>query len=87
MPAKVARYSKNPITDDGTKKSAKGLLRVTKTDDGYALEDQVSWEEEKTGAFREVYRDGQLLIDDSLSQIRGRIAQSIQDKQKQDAMV
>ncbi len=35
----------------------------------YVLKDQVSWSEEKTGELKEVFRDGKLLIDQSLSEI------------------
>lgn len=63
---------KDPITDDGTKKSAKGLLRVDKVDGKYTLTDQVSWEEEKKGHLVEVFRDGVLLVDHKLSDIRSR---------------
>ena len=38
---------KDPITDDGTKKSAKGLIKIIKENEEYKLIDQVSWEEEK----------------------------------------
>mgnify|MGYP001791385574 CR=1 FL=1 len=64
---------KDPITDDGTKKSAKGLIKIEKENDTYKLVDQVSWEEEQKGELREVYRDGKLLIDDSLAEIRKRL--------------
>ncbi len=64
---------KDPITDDGTKKSAKGLIKIVKENNKYQLIDQVSWEEEQKGELREVYRDGKLLIDDSLKEIRKRI--------------
>jgi nicotinic acid phosphoribosyltransferase len=36
---------KDPITDDGTKKSATGLLHVTKNENGYMLVDKVSSED------------------------------------------
>lgn len=65
---------KDPITDDGTKKSAKGLIQIYKDPQGhYQLKDQCSWEEEKQGELREVFRDGKLIIDDSLAEIRKRI--------------
>jgi len=64
---------KDPITDDGTKKSAKGLMKVIKENGTYKLIDQVTWKEEKQGELREVYCDGKLLIDDSLSEIRKRV--------------
>jgi nicotinamide phosphoribosyltransferase len=46
---------KDPITDDGIKKSAKGLLRVN---EDMSLTDQVSWDEEKTGMLKTLYVDG-----------------------------
>lgn len=64
---------KDPITDDGTKKSAKGLLKIEKENGTYKLVDQVNWEEEKTGELKEVFRDGKLLVDDSLQDIRNRV--------------
>jgi len=67
---------KDPITDDGTKTSAKGLIKIEMKDGVYALKDQVSWEEEAQGELRAVYRDGQLLVDDSLTDIRKRVQQN-----------
>lgn len=47
---------KDPITDDGIKKSAKGLLRVNAD---LTLSDQVSWkEQEEEGILQVLYRDG-----------------------------
>jgi len=47
---------KDPITDDGIKKSAKGLLRVN---EDLTLSDQVSWkEQEEEGILQVLYRDG-----------------------------
>ena len=64
---------KDPITDDGTKKSAKGLLKVEKKNDVFTLTDSVSWDEEKTGELKVVFKDGKLLVDDSLQNIRNRV--------------
>ena len=36
---------KDPITDDGTKKSAKGLLKIMLENGEYQLHDQITWEE------------------------------------------
>jgi nicotinamide phosphoribosyltransferase len=50
---------KDPITDDGTKKSAKGLLQVVEDEDGkYKMNDQVSWTEEITGCLETIYENG-----------------------------
>lgn len=64
---------KDPITDDGTKKSAKGLIKIIKENGVYSLVDQVTWEEEKEGEMKEVFRDGKLLIDLTLKEIRATI--------------
>lgn len=64
---------KDPITDDGTKKSAKGLMKVTLENGAYKLQDQVGWAEEKEGEMKEVFRDGKLIVDQSLKDIRKQI--------------
>lgn len=66
---------KDPITDDGTKKSAKGLLAVYKntvTGD-FELVDQVSWNEVNNCELKTVFKDGKLIVDQSLSEIRERL--------------
>jgi len=65
---------KDPITDDGTKKSAKGLMCVTKhNEENYMLVDQVSWETENNGELTEIYRDGHMQKESTLNEIRERI--------------
>lgn len=75
---------KDPITDDGTKKSARGLLQVLKVvtlnqlnntveSENYILKDQVSKAEAAAGELRKVFSDGRLIIDDTLFMIRKRI--------------
>lgn len=64
---------KDPITDDGTKKSAKGLMKIELENGIYRLIDQVSWEEERKGELKEVFRDGKLLVDHSFAEIRETI--------------
>ena len=68
---------KDPITDDGTKKSAKGLMKIDLVDGVYHLTDNVSWEEEKQGELKEVFRDGKLLVDQSLNDVRARVKSDI----------
>ena len=68
---------KDPITDDGTKKSAKGLMKIDLIDGVYHLTDNVSWEEEKQGELKEVFRDGKLLTEQSLSEIRTRVKSAV----------
>ena len=64
---------KDPITDDGTKKSAKGLIQIIMDGDTYAMNDQATWEQERKGELKEIFRDGKLLVDVKLSEIRGRV--------------
>lgn len=64
---------KNPKTDAGTKKSAKGLLRVELEDGEYVLYDEQTPEQEQQGALVEVFRDGQQLVSYSLEEIRSRL--------------
>lgn len=66
---------KDPVTDSGTKKSAKGLLRVENENGKFVLYDQQTREQEQQGCLKEVFRDGKLLIDESLSTIRNRLQQ------------
>lgn len=66
---------KDPITDDGTKKSAKGLLRVDKDEvlNSYALKDECTYEEEGTGELELIFQDSTLLKETSLAEIRQRL--------------
>jgi nicotinamide phosphoribosyltransferase len=61
---------KNPITDDGTKKSATGLLKVVQENGTYVLYDKVSVAEEKEGALQTVFKDGKITKEWSLAEIR-----------------
>jgi nicotinamide phosphoribosyltransferase len=65
---------KNPITDDGTKKSATGLLQVKEENGTYVLHDKVTWEQEKDSALQTVFKNGQLVKAYSLQEIRERLA-------------
>jgi nicotinamide phosphoribosyltransferase len=78
---------KDPITDDGTKKSAKGLLRVDEVleidplghykHSTYRLIDQVSKEEERKGALKTVFLDGNIEQMFTLAEIRKRLAKNL----------
>lgn len=52
---------KDPKTDDGTKKSARGLLMVTKVGNEYQLVDDVSVDQERHGCLQTVFEDGKLV--------------------------
>jgi nicotinamide phosphoribosyltransferase len=68
---------KDPITDDGMKKSAKGLLRVDKVNGEFVLKDQCTPEEEAGGELKTVFENGKLIIDQTLSEIRARLAENL----------
>lgn len=64
---------KDPVTDDGMKKSAKGLLRVNLVDDEYVLKQECTWKEEEGGVLQTIFEDGKVSNNESLSVIRKRI--------------
>ncbi len=64
---------KDPITDDGVKKSAKGLVRVDLVDNEYILVDEVSEEEEQKGELKTIYENGEFLLETNLEEIRKRV--------------
>lgn len=61
---------KDPITDDGTKKSATGLLEVVKEDGVYQLNDRCSWDMEAFGYLETIYKDGEFYNETTLEKIR-----------------
>ena len=65
---------KDPITDDGMKKSAKGLLRINKVDGEFVLQQECSRKEEEGGELETVFLNGKHVKEDSLSNIRARLA-------------
>ena len=67
---------KDPITDDGIKKSAKGLLRVAGDETCMLLEDQCTWEDEVTGKLQTIYKDGEFYNQTTLTEIRERLRNS-----------
>ena len=62
---------KDPKTDDGLKKSAKGLLKVN---DDLTLKECVTKKEETEGALEVVFINGELIKETSLDEIRKRIS-------------
>lgn len=67
---------KDPATDDGTKKSARGLLRVEKEGKDYVLYEQQTLEQFARGELTPVFRDGKLLVTTTLAEIRERLKAS-----------
>ena len=67
---------KDPITDDGMKKSAKGLLTVLKDSEGnYSVKDQCTWDEVESdeNQLKPIFKDGKFLKETTLTEIRSRI--------------
>lgn len=69
---------KDPKTDNGTKKSLKGLICVRIDENGryYAI-DQVAPEEEATGELMTVFEDGKLVKDWTLAEIRENVNKTL----------
>ena len=65
---------KEPKTDSGLKRSARGLLRVERDTQGeLQLHDEQTWEQEKTGELKTRFLDGKLYNVDHFEQIRQRL--------------
>jgi nicotinamide phosphoribosyltransferase len=71
---------KDPKTDDGTKKSAKGLMQVYRNENTGKLElkDQCTWEEEAQGELNTVFKDGKLIVDWTLAQVRAKVKEQLE---------
>jgi nicotinamide phosphoribosyltransferase len=66
---------KDPKTDDGTKRSARGLLRVDRVDGVLKLRDNVSRADEQGGELETVFDDGKLTRFETLAEIRETLRQ------------
>ena len=64
---------KDPKTDNSGKKSAKGFLKVEFVDGEYVLQQDVTAEEEETGALETVYLNGKILRTQSFADVRETI--------------
>ena len=64
---------KDPITDDGTKKSATGLLSVHNHDGEYVLIDHCTWNGEAVSELKPIYEDGVFYNQTTLTEIKGRL--------------
>lgn len=67
---------KDPITDDGTKKSLKGRCAVHQDVDGeYYVKVQCTEEEENEGLLQVIYEDGKFYNQTTLTEVRAKLAQ------------
>jgi nicotinamide phosphoribosyltransferase len=65
---------KEPKTDSGLKKSAKGLLMVEKDGSNYTLSDSVTEDQEKLGELRTVYENGKIFSNLTLQKVRENLS-------------
>jgi nicotinamide phosphoribosyltransferase len=68
---------KDPKTDSGVKKSAKGYLRVNAD---LTLSEDVSFEESQTGMLERVFMDGKMYREENLETIRKRLEAYVQNE-------
>lgn len=65
---------KDPITDDGSKKSLKGLQAVFQDESGeYFVKSECTQEEENTGLLQTIFEDGKFYNETTFTEIRKRI--------------
>jgi len=67
---------KDPKTDSGMKKSAKGLTAVYEQDGEFILKDQATWDEVKNCAFVQVFSNGKITKDWTLAEVRANVAKN-----------
>jgi nicotinamide phosphoribosyltransferase len=67
---------KDPKTDSGMKKSAKGLTAVYEQDGEFILKDQATWNEVKNCAFVQVFCNGFIKKDWTLAEVRANVAKN-----------
>lgn len=68
---------KDPKTDNGMKKSAKGLIAVYEENGTFIQKDQVTWDEVRNCAYKTVFLNGELRVDHTLAEIRARAAATL----------
>ena len=68
---------KDPITDDGTKKSAKGLIQLKRENSTIVLKDECTIAEEQEGILKTVFKNGKLIRETSLKEVRNNIQKEI----------
>ena len=73
MDGELREIFKDPKTDTGDKKSAKGLLCVQEVDGKFVLQEQCFWSDIALSSFERVFDDGKLVRESSLSEIRKRL--------------
>lgn len=65
---------KDPVTDDGTKKSLTGRVMVVRENGKLRVLDKQSVKASHSGVMNPIFKNGNLLVDESLATIRERLA-------------
>lgn len=69
---------KDPVTDDGGKRSAAGLLCVTRDENGkLVLEERVTAQREEQGELQTVFHNGEITQRTTLAEIRARVEEIV----------
>ena len=68
---------KKPKTDDGTKNSLRGLIRVEKIGDEYVAFDNQTPVQENQGCLKTIFENGKLLKDYTLAEVRANVDKTI----------
>jgi nicotinamide phosphoribosyltransferase len=72
---------KDPISDDGTKKSLKGLIAVFEEEGDHVVQAQCTKEEENSGILQTIYEDGKFYNETTLTIIRGKLEDLVSKEQ------
>lgn len=83
---KLIPLFKDPVTDSGTKKSARGLLCVTGNSGEYKLQQDCTWEEENSGALTTIFKNGLFYNESTFTQIRERVEETVSMKMQEYAI-
>lgn len=71
---------KDPATDNGVKKSARGLLRVEYENGHFVLYDRQTPQQETQGLLQPVFGNGEMVIKESLAVIRERLSHAVLER-------
>ena len=74
---KLETIFKDPKTDDGTKKSAKGYLMVSSSNGRYTLVEGVTPIQERHGCLETVFKDGKILALPTIDEVRATVTDAL----------
>lgn len=64
---------KDPVTDDGVKRSLKGFLQVKLVNNEYIVNQECSWEQEEDSELKTIYENGIFKNQTTLEEIRNKL--------------